>query len=110
MSQTIVAGLYIIKQDEDGNMIIFLPHPEGEKNCPIIMYDGGKHALLIRNKKQNVILDCIADNFKTDLLSAEKIWVVEIFENEIVDSYECGLRRIDKIPVDWSKYGLPNGD
>ena len=110
MSQTIAAGLYIIKRDEEGNMMIFLPQPEGEKDHPLIMYDGGKHALLVRNKSQNVILDCIADSLKQELLNAEKAWVVEIFGNEIVDSYECGLRRVDKIPADWSKYGLPNGE
>ena len=110
MSQTIAAGLYIIKQDEDGNVMIFLPQPEGNKDNPLIMYDGKMHALLVRNKNQNVILDCIADNMREELLNTDKVWVVEVFGEEIVDSYECGLRKVDKIPVDWSKYGLPNGE
>ena len=44
MTQTLIAGLYIIKTDEDGKLLIFLPQPEGKKERPIILYDGGKHA------------------------------------------------------------------
>lgn len=32
MTQTLIAGLYIIKTDEDGKLLIFLPQPEGKKN------------------------------------------------------------------------------
>lgn len=32
MTQTLIAGLYIIKTDEDGKLLIFLPQPEGKKS------------------------------------------------------------------------------
>ena len=106
MTQTLIAGLYIIKTDEDGKLLIFLPQPEGKKERPIILYDGGKHALLVRNPGQSVILDHISPEIRQTLTNTDNAIIVEVRGQEIADHYETVLRHTEKIPVDWSKYGL----
>ena len=106
MTQTLIAGLYIIKYDEDGKLLIFLPQPEGNKEKPVIMYDGGAHALLVRNRGQKIILDNVSPDIRSDFRSAYKAIVVEVSGSEIVDHYEVLVHHPEKISVNWQLYGL----
>ena len=42
MTQALIAGLYIIKTDEDGKLLIFLPQPEGGFVGGVLTDNGGK--------------------------------------------------------------------
>ena len=106
MTQTLIAGLYIIKTDEDGKLLIFLPQPEGKKERPIVLYDGGKHARCVRHPEQHVILDHISSEIRQTLAKTNNAIIVEVRGQEIADHYEAILRHTEKIPVNWSKYGL----
>lgn len=106
MATTTTAGFYVIKQDEDGNVLVFLPQPEGEKENPIIIYDGQEHALLVRSKEQNIILDYVNPDIRKELARVLAVTIIEVKGSEIVDNYIAGLRRVDSIPIDWKIYGL----
>lgn len=106
MAKISQAGLYIIKQDEDGNVLIFLPKPEGEKQKPIIIYDGKDHALFVRNAEQSIILDYVNPEVRDVLNKAEAVFIIEVVGQDIADSYESVVRHVDRIPLNWQKYGL----
>jgi len=106
MSTTVTAGFYIIKQDEYGNILVFIPAPEGEKNKPVIIYDGKEHALLVRNPEQNIILDYINPDIRAELSGTKEAIVVEVEGESVTDSYELDVRHVEEIPVQWENYGL----
>ena len=51
----------------------------------------------------------ILDNIRTEIrqqANTDNAIMVEVRGQEIADHYETALRHTEKIPVDWSKYGL----
>lgn len=106
MSTTIKAGFYIVKQDENENIILFLPKVFGEKNNPVIIYDGKEHGLLVHNQEKNIILDYLNPDIRDPLSKASELTVVEVEENDAIDAYKVAVRHVESIPVDWKNYGL----
>ena len=106
MAETLLAGLYAVKRDEDDNLLIFLPQPDGIKDNPVILYDGGEHALFSRNRGQNIVLDYVNPEMRRELSTAAECMVAEVRGQNVADHYRAVVRHVDNIPVDWQKFGL----
>jgi hypothetical protein len=111
MAKTVLAGLYIVKQDENGNVMIFLPQPDGTKDeKTIVIYDGKEHALFSRNSEQNIILDYVNPEVREILNDTDELYIVEVEDQDIKDSYKAGVRHVEEIPLKWEEYGLSTWD
>lgn len=106
MSNTIKAGFYIIKQDEEGNVLLFLPAFIGNHKNPIIVYDGKDHAVFSRNSELNIILDYINPEIREIFTNAQEVFVVEAEGKNIKESYKSKVKIVDNMPIQWEKYGL----
>ncbi|MDR1693921.1 MAG: hypothetical protein LBR70_01825 [Lactobacillaceae bacterium] len=110
MSSTTKAGFYIIKQDKDGNVLLFLPAYIGEPKEPVILYDGKEHAVFSRNKELSIILDYVNPDIREILSNAGEVIVVEARGQEILSHYTAKIKNIENIPLQWEKYGLSSWD
>lgn len=64
------------------------------------LYDGRNCGILIRNDKKAYIFTNIVDEVRPKLLNAPELMMIEMNGEEIVNSYMCGVVKIDEIPVD----------
>ena len=74
------ANIYLMLTNTDKEKCIILtPNvlPITELENPELLYDGGENAILYRNSKESVIVDNIPETQRQDLLSLEKILIVE---------------------------------
>ncbi len=97
---------YLIAEGEGGELYIFLEAKHDTPDSPKIIYDGNDHAIFVRNQEQNIILDYVHPEVRDKLRKAYEVIVVETILENIKDSYYVDIQHVDKIPLDWSKYGL----
>lgn len=99
-------GSYIIAEGDDGNLYILISAKKDAPEAPSIIYDGGDHALFIRNGEQKIVLDYINPDVREKLRHTEEVVVVETADDQIKDSYAATVQFMEKLPVDWTVIGL----
>ncbi|MBO5997107.1 MAG: hypothetical protein J6P93_01080 [Alphaproteobacteria bacterium] len=75
-----------------------------DEQMPIILYDGGKHALFYRNEQETVVLDYIDSKIVPYLASGQNVVMAEINPKteELTRQYPVSVKIVDKLP----KFGL----
>ncbi|MDR3126396.1 MAG: hypothetical protein LBT92_02070 [Rickettsiales bacterium] len=75
------AAVYEIRTNEYGRLCAVLLTPRGgypgEPENPQLVYDGGEHAILYKNKETSVILDYINPAAREKLLGEPRILIAE---------------------------------
>ena len=91
---------YFIVPFEEKHLAFAITARDTEEQDPIILYDGGKHALFYRNKEETVVLDYLDERAKPALLTGQNVAVVEINpENEkMVRHYPVSVKIVNKLP------------
>ncbi len=91
----------IFKFETFGDLTVALRAREGEPEAePVILYDGGEHALLYRRQDAPVVLDYLNPDIRGDLQDAETVVITEYDEaGEMVREYEASLRPVKKLPI-----------
>ncbi len=93
-------GHYDILQNSNGELMLSIRSRKGVPENPKILYDGGKHALLYRNKKKPIFLDYINPKISKSLFSVETVIIAEFIDNGgIARSYSVPVKRVRKLPV-----------
>jgi hypothetical protein len=98
------AVVYEIRTNEYGRLCAVMFPPEGgypgEPENPQLVYDGGEHAVLYKNKETAVILDYINPAVREKLLGEPKILIAEYSrkEDRVIADYIAEVVAVKKIP------------
>ena len=97
---------YLIAEDEQGALYIYIQAKHEQPSSPKIIYDGCDHAVFVRSKDENIILDYINPQVRDKLRKSREVIVVETLLENVKDAYIADMNIVDKIPLDWGKIGL----
>jgi hypothetical protein len=98
------AAAYEIRTNEYGRLCFVLFPPDGgypgKPENPQLIYDGGEHAILYKNKKTSVILDYINPAIRKKLLGEPKVLIAEYSrrEDKAAADYAAEVVAVKKIP------------
>jgi hypothetical protein len=97
------AALYIVMVNDDGEVCTLLSPPvnySGKVENPEIIYDGGRDAILYRNKDEAVALDYLPEANKKRLGEVKRVLVVEYDgENRSIHTeYFANVVKVAKLP------------
>ncbi|GHV47241.1 hypothetical protein FACS1894204_10400 [Synergistales bacterium] len=86
--------------DEFGVMFIIMKK-DGEPDQPRMLYDGGEHALLYRDKDSKSLLDYLNEDVRDTLSEIDKVAFVEfeVDEEALARAYEVSVEHVDSIPL-----------
>jgi len=86
---------------EENILIFSLPFRDGKAERPIILYDGGEHAMLYRASGDVLGLNFLPDEAKPILSSSKYAYVLEVdYDNEIIISdYQAPIKIVKQIPM-----------
>lgn len=89
--------LHLNKSDE---VMISLRSREGDPASPVLLYDGGEHALLYRRPEQSVLLDFIHPEARPYLLACDKVLIAETKDYAVEREYTAVCRHVKSLPLD----------
>jgi hypothetical protein len=98
------AVAYEIRTNEQGRLCAVLFPPEGgypgEPDKPQVVYDGGEHAILYKNRETSVVLDYINPAARKKLAGEQKMLIVEWSReaDEPALDYIAEIVAVKKIP------------
>ena len=92
-------NFFILPVDEN-RLVFAITARDTEPQLPIILYDGGKHALFYRNKMETITLDYLDDRAKPMLSTGQKVAIAEINPEteKMVRQYPVFVKIVDKLP------------
>ena len=91
---------YFVIPCKENRLIFAITARDTKEQDPIILYDGGKHALFYRNKEETIILDYLDNRVKPSLLTGQNIAFTEIDpeSEKMVRQYPVQVRIVKKMP------------
>jgi hypothetical protein len=92
---------YRVYLNDDGEMMFAIPEKDGKAKKPTIIYDGGPHAILYRNKDQTVLLDYLNEQVREPLTKVEQVLVAEFKRDgqTLVREYHVPVKQMKQIPL-----------
>ncbi len=97
-------NLYRVYVVSPAEILITILGQESDPVNPLLLHDGGGHALLRRNRIDVVILDGIPPTARGHVKAAESVTIVEL--NEVDGAamprreYSVPVRVLEKLPID----------
>ena len=88
-----------ILRNPAGELLIVIRARIDSEEKPQIVYDGGEHALLYRNKESTIVLDYIHPMVRENLSGAHSVLIVEAQGSAIIREYFATVKQTDKIPL-----------
>ena len=91
---------YFVIPFEGDRLAFAITARKTEEEMPIILYDGGKHALFYRNKEETVVLDYLDKRAMPMLLTGQHVAFVEIDPEteKVIRKYPALVKIVDKLP------------
>ena len=93
-------SFYEIHLNQRGEIMISVRAKEGEPSSPVLLYDGGEHALLYRTPENTILLDFIHPDARSALYEAPSVLIAETKRFKVVREYEAVCRRVKSLPLD----------
>ena len=91
--------VHLNKYDE---LMISIHAGKSEPASPVLIYDGGTHALLYRTPQSSVLLDFIHPDVRPFLLKAKQVLIAETKNYAVVREYTVPCKRVKNLPIDES--------
>lgn len=88
-----------ILRNPAGELLIVIRARIDSEEKPTIVYDGGEHALLYRNKVNTIVLDYIHPMVRENLGRVSSVLVVEAQGSAIVREYFATVKQTNKIAL-----------
>ena len=89
--------VHLNKYDE---LMISMHAREEDPQSPVLIYDGGNHALLYRTPQSSVLLDFIHPEVRPYLLKAKQVLIAETKDYKVVREYIAACKQVKSLPVD----------
>ena len=93
-------SFYEVHLNKNNELMISLRAREDEPESPVLIYDGGDHALLYRTPQSSVLLDFIHPDVRPYLLDAKQVLIAETKEYQIAREYTVTCKRVKNLPID----------
>lgn len=93
-------SFYEIHLNKRGEIMISVRAKEDEPSSPVLLYDGGEHALLYRTPENTILLDFIHPDARSALYEAPSVLIAETKRFKVVREYEAVCRRVKSLPLD----------
>mgnify|MGYP006916038488 CR=1 FL=1 len=97
---------YIVAENEEGELYIYISAKSSSPINPHIIYDGRDHALLVKNPALTVILDYINPDVRDKMRKTKQLVIVETIMENIKDAYFADMQIVDKLPLNIKDAGL----
>ncbi len=94
---------YLIAEDANGRLYFYINAKNEDPQKypdPTILYDGKEHAILQRRPAQDILLDFINKDIRTNLAKAHSVTVVESFDENITQTYYANVEYVKKMPIE----------
>ena len=95
-------SFYEVHVNADNELMISIHARDAEPKAPVIIYDGGAHALLYRTPDSAVILDFLHPAVRQYLLDVTAVLMAEVKDGRVVREYTAACRRVKNLPLDLS--------
>lgn len=95
--ETSTEGRYDILQNAEGKVMIIINARKSEPYEPRLVYDGGPHALLYRNRSSAVLLDSINIKARSILKEQESVYITELIEEDVYREYTVAVRIVKNL-------------
>lgn len=91
---------YFVLALDEKRLVFAITARDTEEQLPIILYDGGNHALFYRNKRETIALDYLDDRAKPILSTGLNVAIAEIDPDteKMVRQYPVIVKIVDKLP------------
>jgi hypothetical protein len=92
---------YRVYLDDNEEMMFAILEKDGEEENPMIIYDGGPHAILYRNRKQTVLLDYLNGQVREPLTKIKQALVAEIKQDRqtLAREYDAPVKQVKQLPL-----------
>ncbi|MBR7158057.1 MAG: hypothetical protein IKD08_00025 [Alphaproteobacteria bacterium] len=92
---------YVVMTDKENRVIVCISQKDLEPEQPMILYDGGQHAMFYRRRGQTVMLDYINQEMQQKVYEAPQVIVVELKNpKEAVRTYVVPIKKVQKLPME----------
>ena len=91
---------YFVIPFEGDRLAFAITARDTEEQMPIILYDGGKHALFYRNREETIALDYLDSRAVPMLLTGQHVAFVEIDPEteKVIRKYPALVKIVEKLP------------
>lgn len=91
---------YCVFPSEEGIFIIAISSRDTDPFNPIILYDGGEHALFYRNGEDVIVLDYLNPKLQEDFFEASEVIIAEVDTqtNALIRHYSAKMRQLRCLP------------
>ncbi len=93
-------SFYEIHLNKQGELMISMRARDPEPSSPVLIYDGGDHALLYRTPESSVLLDFIHPDARTYLARVKSVLIAETRDYRVVREYTAACRFVKSLPID----------
>ncbi len=93
-------SFYEIHLNKNNELMISLRARDLEPQTPVLIYDGGDHALLYRTPQSSVLLDFIHPEARPYLFKAAEVLIAETKNYQVVREYRAACRQVKNLPID----------
>lgn len=93
-------SFYEVHLNKNNELMISLRAREEEPESPVLIYDGGNHALLYRTPQSSVLLDFIHPDVRPYLADAKQVLIAETKDYRVAREYTVTCKRVKNLPID----------
>jgi hypothetical protein len=108
MGKVVQENFYEAFLNDDDEIMFAIASRESEPEKPQLIYDGGEHAILYRNKGNTIVMDFLHPDIRPYLSKAQTILISEVNETEVVREYEVFKKQVKNIPLSENSVKAPN--
>lgn len=93
-------SFYEVHLNKQNEVMISIHARDGEPSSPVLIYDGGPHALLYRTPQQTILLDFLHPEVRSFLKEAKQVLIAEAENFRVVREYEAACKNVTNLPLD----------
>lgn len=95
-------SFYEVHLNKHDELMFSIRAGDDEPASPVLLYDGGPHALLYRTPQSSVLLDFIHPDVCPYLMKAKQVLIAETRDYQVVREYWVACKHVKNLPIDES--------
>jgi len=91
---------YCVFPSEEGIFVVAISARETDPFNPVVLYDGGEHALFYRNGEDVIALDYLNPKLQADFFEAAEVQIAEVNPqtHDIIRHYPAKVKQMRRLP------------
>jgi hypothetical protein len=85
----------------EGDLLFVLSVKDSKPDKPMLIYDGGDHAVLYRSKEQTILLDYLHEKVREPLTKVKTVLIAEFQADgkTLLHEYEVPVKQVKSVPL-----------